>query len=944
MKKRGFGCCLRGAMWGLLPLVLIGAGAWFLSRSVLEEKLAADAREKMRAAGHDWAQAEAAGRDLRLRGAAPSRAAAAGAAAAALSVYGVRQVDASGVVVRLSPPTVNRVSAAKAPVVLTGTWPEGSGASLKVTVAGKTYVPGASSPLTTDGKGGWKLVLDKLPPDGVYDVVAATVDDGDSAPDATSSELMVDTTPPAVPKLTSAALAGGAPLLTGVWPEGDAKSLTVSVGRRTYALGKDAELVSDGKGNWKLTGRKKLADGVYDVVVTVADAMGNRATLKKAAALVVDTTPPAAPSVVSAELLSGGGALLRGRWAEGDAKTLKVRLAGRTYILGRSAELTSDGKGGWTLKTAQALPDGAHDVTVESADAAGNVSSAVKTRALVVDATPPAPPTFAGAEVKDGFAVMKGGWAEGDAKSLTAMFDGRTYRLGESQALKSDGRGHWTFAPGYRLEPGEYTLWMEARDAAGNAASAVFGSVVKIAAPKPEPKPEPEPEPKPEPKQAVDTTPPEVLYLREAALMEDRRVTLTGGWDEGDAVSLKAVFNGRTYTLGESPELTSDGKGGWTLTPREKLAPGSYDLTLAEADAAGNVTKIHIYDAVSVRPAVDTTPPAAPTVVSLMTRRRRPQISGSWPSSDARLLQVELAGRTYTYRKGAGDASAALRVTGDSWTLIPESPLPDGVYDVRATVADAAGNRAQDASRNELVVDATSPAAPTVRPQATPNRRVTLTGSWPEGDARTLAVTVAGRTYVLGAAGSPLRKAGKGLWKLKLPEALKPGVYDVKVVAADALGNASHDQTVNELLVKAPPKVVRPAVVTAPKKTQISCQTKLDDILKRTEIRFESDKARIRPESLKLLDELARIANSCPKTIILIAGHTDATGSETYNQSLSERRAAAVSRALSERGVSPARLEAVGYGESRPIADNATPEGRARNRRIEFFVRPAGQK
>ena len=832
-------------IWGLLPLALIGAGAWFISKPALEEKLAADAQEKMKAAGYSWAAVEVAGRDARLTGAAPSHAAITGAAEAALSTWGVRRVDASGAVVKLGAPTVARAKAAKAPVILSGAWPEAPGASLSVAVAGKTYVLGKDGALASDGKGKWTLKLDKLPADGVYDVAVTVTDDGTKATDGTSNELLVDTTPPAAPVLKSAALAGGMAVLAGTWPEGDAKSLMIGVGEKTYTLGKDGELTSDGKGNWKLAGRDKLADGAHDVTMTVADAMGNKTVVKKAAALVVDTKAPAAPAVVTA-MAPGGMAVIKGTWAEGDAKSLKVSLAGKTYELGKTNELTSDGKGNWTLKPKGRLADGVYDITLESADAAGNVSRAKAAAALRVDATPPAAPALSGAEVKDGFARLAGTWDSGDAKTLTAKFDGRTYQLGKDAALKDMGGGKWVLAPGYRMRPGVYSLWMQETDAAGNSVSKTFKNVVVIAEPKPKPKPVAAPKPKPAPKPVA--------------------------------------------------------------APKPKP-----------------------------KPVADTTPPATPTVVSLMTRKRRPLISGSWPSSDAKMLKVELAGKTY--RKGFG---MALRSKGDSWTLRPDKPLADGVYDVKVTVADAAGNEAVDASRNELTVDATSPAAPTVRPQATLEPKVTVRGTWPEGDARTLTVSVNGKSYVLGAPGSPLKADGKGRWVLRIPGELAPGAHDVKAVAADALGNASHDQTVNEIVVKAPPKVVAPAPAekTMPAKPKISCQVNLDKVMTGAKIHFETDKARIAADSMKLIDDLAKAANSCPKAAILVAGHTDSRGSDAYNQALSERRAVAVVKALAARGVSPSRLSAVGYGEKRPIADNKTKEGRARNRRIEFIVTP----
>ena len=69
---------------------------------------------------------------------------------------------------------------------------------------------------------------------------------------------------------------------------------------------------------------------------------------------------------------------------------------------------------------------------------------------------------------------------------------------------------------------------------------------------------------------------------------------------------------------------------------------------------------------------------------------------------------------------------------------------------------------------------------------------------------------------------------------------------------------------------------------------------------------------------------------------IRIAGFTDSTGSESYNQQLSERRAEAVKNALAGAGVNPARMTTAGYGESQPIASNDTDEGRSQNRRVEL--------
>ena len=76
------------------------------------------------------------------------------------------------------------------------------------------------------------------------------------------------------------------------------------------------------------------------------------------------------------------------------------------------------------------------------------------------------------------------------------------------------------------------------------------------------------------------------------------------------------------------------------------------------------------------------------------------------------------------------------------------------------------------------------------------------------------------------------------------------------------------------------------------------------------------------------------------KTIVQVAGHTDNTGSDAYNQTLSEKRAQAVASYLGAQGVQQVRLLVVGFGEGHPIADNSTADGRAQNRRVEITLSP----
>lgn len=108
----------------------------------------------------------------------------------------------------------------------------------------------------------------------------------------------------------------------------------------------------------------------------------------------------------------------------------------------------------------------------------------------------------------------------------------------------------------------------------------------------------------------------------------------------------------------------------------------------------------------------------------------------------------------------------------------------------------------------------------------------------------------------------------------------------------------------------------------------------------RDAIHFDSGKDSIRPESFRILGEIAKVLREHSEMKKLrVEGHTDNVGSAAYNKDLSERRAASVVRHLVEKGgIARERLEAKGYGFERPVASNATAVGRSRNRRVEFTI------
>ena len=109
-------------------------------------------------------------------------------------------------------------------------------------------------------------------------------------------------------------------------------------------------------------------------------------------------------------------------------------------------------------------------------------------------------------------------------------------------------------------------------------------------------------------------------------------------------------------------------------------------------------------------------------------------------------------------------------------------------------------------------------------------------------------------------------------------------------------------------------------------------------------ITFDLDKSNLKPQFLETLDSVVLVLNEYPSTLINVVGHTDSSGSEAYNQKLSERRALAVAEYLVSKEVAHQRLASMGYGEGFPIASNDTKEGRAQNRRVELTLEPILEK
>jgi outer membrane protein OmpA-like peptidoglycan-associated protein len=108
----------------------------------------------------------------------------------------------------------------------------------------------------------------------------------------------------------------------------------------------------------------------------------------------------------------------------------------------------------------------------------------------------------------------------------------------------------------------------------------------------------------------------------------------------------------------------------------------------------------------------------------------------------------------------------------------------------------------------------------------------------------------------------------------------------------------------------------------------------------KSDVLYDVNSSTLKPGAYAEINRVANVLVQYPQTNIQIAGHTDSTGSETYNQALSERRAMGVQNALLGQGVDAVRMQNIGFGESQPVADNTTEAGRQLNRRVVVTIAP----
>ena len=659
--------------------------------------------------------------------------------------------------------------------IISGTATVASGETLTVEVDGITYTAGNGN-LVDNSDGTWDLTIPvgSEIDEGTYDVVAIITDAaGNASSDATTSELVVDTTAPAAPTTASQNTNNTLPVISGTASVGPGETLTVTVGGVTYTTGDD-NLVDNGDGTWELNVPvgSELVEGIYDVTATITDAAGNASSDATVGELVVDTTPPVAPTTAS-QNTNNTFPVISGTASVGPGETLKVTVDGVTYTAG-DGDLVDNGDGTWdlTIPAADELADGEYDVIATVTDSAGNATGDASVSELVVDTVVPVKPTVVPQTTNDVTPIISGTATVALGEALTVEVDGVVYTAGEGDLVdNSDGTWDLTIPAANELADGEYNVIATVIDSAGNASSDAPASelVIDTLAP------------------AAPTTTSQTTSSTTPLIIG----TATVGPDETLTVSVDGV----TYTAGDGNLVhNDDGTWGLTIPGDNDLADGDYGVTTTITDEAGNATSDINLDAL----VVDTTSPMAPSVTSLTTNDNTPVIEGTALLSEGETLSIELNGVLYT----KDDGNLVVNVNG-TWVLsVPAfDALADGRYEVIATVTDNAGNFSSDPGSEDLLVDTAAPNAPGVSSLTSRDTTPAISGTADLSQGDTLRVELDGRLYTQG--DGSLSVNPDGTWTLAISTPLVDGQYNVIATITDAVGNFSTDPSVGELLIDA---------------------------------------------------------------------------------------------------------------------------------------------
>ncbi|MEB4674188.1 Ig-like domain-containing protein [Enterobacteriaceae bacterium G50] len=576
--------------------------------------------------------------------------------------------------------------------------------------------------VTVKGDGTWTFPVTTPLGEGPHSFTATATDAaGNETPPSAAWDVNVNTVSPATPTIigvednigtvtgnigNNASTDDTQPTLNG---NGTAGS-TITVMDNGVSIG---STLVDENGNWTFTPEQPLKDGPHALTVIASDTAGNTSG-EASYNLTVDTVAPNAPQVtlatglvgdVSTDISNGGSTqsplpVLQGQGEPGATITL--------YENGNaigSAVVGDDGK--WQITPDNPLSEGSHTLTAKATDTAGNESQSSANFTFAVDTTPPAQPAIP--TISDDAQPITGNVANnGYTNDTTPTISGKgtpgdTITLfnngDEFASVRVDTNGNWTFTPSPALAEGQYTITVQATDAAGNVSTVSEGISF-----------------------TVDTSasaPPVISFYDDNvgfiqgehynnSITDDNHPVFHGTGEEGDTITL---YDGNdvigTAIVGAD--------GAWTLTPTSALADGPHSLTATATDRAGNVSNVSSEFNVDV----NTVPLVTPAITEVLDNEdpvTGPIINGGFTNDTTLTFSgTGTIGSTITLYDNGVAIPGATAVVGEegTWTITPPA-LSEAEHSFTVVAEDTAGNISAPSDAIDVTVDSSAPIAPTV--------------------------------------------------------------------------------------------------------------------------------------------------------------------------------------------------------------------------------------
>ncbi|WP_227008931.1 Ig-like domain-containing protein [Pseudoalteromonas prydzensis] len=654
-------------------------------------------------------------------------------------------------VIDLTPPTVLidpiSITADKTPVVSGGAVDAVAGNTVAVTF---TDAQGVSHTVNTTLAADltWQVEASQTLAEGAYTVTAVVTDTAGNAGQQIANAVIDSINPEITIDQSSLVLTQDTtPLISGTSDEANA---TVEV---TFTDASGAEQVvivtTNAQGDWQAAANTPLAEGVYSVKATITDMAGNQGEDSKTGGE-VDITPPElaiVPSFLLGSLVSLSGT---SDLPEGSVVTITNHLVGGAVGLPYTA--TVDANGDWSvLNLSVSLLTLAY-VEASATDAAGNTTT-IST--LDFDNTAPELTLSTPALTMDSTPTISGTTDLGEGAQVTLVVTGQGVAT-QTFSATVQANGSWSVNVPQGLGDGQYTVKASVRDGVGNLTEQTGSGV-------------------------IDTTAPSLVLNATASTSDDTPLisgtsNLTGG-------EVTVTIDGQTLTA------TVAQTGQWQVSA-STLTDGTYTVTATVTDPAGNsTTRIGNIT-------VDTVAPNITVASQGLANDATPIISGTSDEAQGSTVSVVIV-------DGNGDThnlTAVVDINGD-WQ-VEADVLPEGEYDVTASITDAAGLTSSATTAGEI--DTVAPVV-TVDAVGTINLATpTITGSSdePAGTVISIEVTDSTQTYSYTA-----EVQADGSWSVDVPDNLEDGDISVVASVTDLAGNTSTSDSVTGVLNTSAPSI-----------------------------------------------------------------------------------------------------------------------------------------